>query len=140
MRVRTCKVEGCSNLPLFKGNKQLIYCEEHRDKVFVRRNKDFSRKQKEAIYAKCHGICSVCRTFVDKKDAEYHHKVQLSNGGANSIRNGDLMHKKCHKNNYSRLHDLSVLHWEAEYVEISEEEYADLLKRSQGLTEDIEEK
>ena len=130
MRVRICKEEGCSNLPLFKGKKQLIYCEEHRDKVFVRRGKDFSRRQKDAIYSKCHGICSVCRTFVELEDAEYHHKVQLSNGGGNSIRNGDLMHKKCHEANYSRLHDLDVLRWKGEYIEISEDEFEELRRKS----------
>lgn len=131
-KVRICKEQGCSNLPLFKGNKQLIYCEEHRE-VGGRRKKEFSTRQKRAIYKKCRGICSVCRTFVPQEDAEYHHIVQLSDGGANSIRNGDLLHRKCHESNYARLHNLDVLKWKAEYIFISDEEFEELLRKSKEV-------
>lgn len=56
----------------------------------------FGELEREIIYARDKKRCQVCDAEVLWSDAEIHHVLPHSLGGATSLNNGALVHKQCH--------------------------------------------
>jgi hypothetical protein len=56
----------------------------------------FSELEREILFFRSHKTCAVCETEVTWQDAEVHHVVEHSKGGATSLKNAALVHKACH--------------------------------------------
>lgn len=61
------------------------------------KRRTFDLIQKIEIYHKCKGKCYLCKKEVEWKDAVFHHKKFYKDGGKTTVKNGTLMHKKCHE-------------------------------------------
>jgi len=49
----------------------------------------------DEIYERDNGICGICASLVDRKDASIDHIIPLSRGGKHSRRNVQLAHRTC---------------------------------------------
>lgn len=57
----------------------------------------FTPLQRETIYFRDKKKCHVCKQDVKWEDADIHHIKQHSEGGETTLKNGVLVHRKCHR-------------------------------------------
>lgn len=57
---------------------------------------EFTRATKEAGLERCKGKCEVCGMEFRGERAEFHHALEASLGGDNSLSNLVVLHKRCH--------------------------------------------
>src|SRR5688500_19988486 len=87
-------------------------CRNCREKFITlnRRNKYCSRDcffqslkvPLEEVYLRDHGICHLCKKFVEYKDASRDHLRPRSKGGPTTWKNIKLAHKKCNSKRSNR--------------------------------------
>ena len=86
-----------------EGSRRSRRTSQHEFKDSVKKKKFFSKR----------GKCDICHRVIGNgvnwREATYHHKKLVSNGGSGSIKNCMVLHFECHKKHFFRLHGFNYL-------------------------------
>lgn len=58
---------------------------------------EFSRKQRLEIWQRAKGCCEKCRAKLKVGEGEFDHRIAQGYGGENTVENGQLLCRTCHK-------------------------------------------
>lgn len=82
------------------GRRHRFYLEKMYDYLDDLHPKDpqrlFGKLERELLYLKYNKFCAVCDAEVSWNEAEVHHVIEHSKGGASDLSNAALVHKACH--------------------------------------------
>jgi 5-methylcytosine-specific restriction protein A len=63
---------------------------------------EFTRKQRLEIWQRADGRCEDCQAKLKTGEGEYDHRIAQGYGGENTIENGQLLCRVCHKTKTGR--------------------------------------
>lgn len=58
---------------------------------------EFNRKQRLEIWTRAKGHCEACRAKLKVGEGEFDHRIAQGYGGENTVENGQLLCRVCHK-------------------------------------------
>lgn len=63
---------------------------------------EFNRKQRLEIWTRANGHCEACSAKLKVGEGEYDHRIAQGYGGENTVENGQLLCRQCHKGKTGR--------------------------------------
>lgn len=95
-----------------RSGYNLAWSRANRDKIAEIRRRREARKKgatqieqftRQQVWAKCEGICGICKAPANQDDWHVDHIIPLSRGGQHTLNNVQVSHPRCNLSKYNKL-------------------------------------